>query len=283
MNKIIVLIITFLISVNANAQNVGIGTTSPATSAKLEVSSTTQGFLPPRITIAQRVAITNPAVGLVIFCTECDELEVYNGTIWKNTEGYAACVSPSLPGVAICNQVWMTKNLDVTKYRNGDTIPQVTDKTEWANLTIGAWCWYNNDSATYGATYGKLYNWYAVNDSRGLAPQGWHVPSDAEWSTLLTCLGGDGVAGGKMKETGTIHWLSPNTNADNSSGFTGLPGGYRGHNGLFYDVGAAGNLWSSAELNSTLAWHSYLFYGNSVLGIGGDDKAYGFSIRCLRD
>ena len=131
----------------------------------------------------------------------------------------------------------MDKNLDVDRYRNGDPIPKVTDPTAWVALTTGAYCYYNNDSATYAATYGKLYNWYAVNDPRGLAPAGWHIPSDAEWATIETCLGGASVAGGEMKETGTIHWQSPNTGATNSSGFTGLPGGYRNYDVVFSDVG----------------------------------------------
>src|ERR1035437_2945754 len=102
----------------------------------------------------------------------------------------------SIPSVTICTQVWMLNNLEVTTYRNGDPIPQVTDPAAWGLLSTGAWCWYNNDSATNASTYGKLYNWYAVNDPRGLAPTGWHVPSDAEWTTLSTCLGGAFVAGG---------------------------------------------------------------------------------------
>ena len=107
-----------------------------------------------------------------------------------------------IPSITICNQVWMLKNLDVSTYRNGDPIPQVTDPTTWVGLTTGAWCYYNNDPAN-GAIYGKLYNWYAVNDPRGLAPTGWHVPSDAEWTELSTCLDAispTGNVGGKMKE-----------------------------------------------------------------------------------
>ena len=129
--------------------------------------------------------------------------------------------------VTICNQTWTKSNLNVSKYRNGDFIPQVTDPTAWANLTTGAWCYYNDDPAN-GAVYGKLYNWHAVNDPRGLAPQGWHIPSDIELTTLTNCLGGESIAGGQMKESGFAHWLSPNTDATNSSGFTGLPGGSRG-------------------------------------------------------
>jgi len=131
-----------------------------------------------------------------------------------------------LSSVQIGNQTWTLKNLDVSTYRNGDPIPQVQDNTAWANLSTGAWCYYLNNTAN-GTIYGKLYNWYAVNDPRGLAPNGYHIPTDAEWTTLTTYLGGSTLAGGKMKEAGSSHWLSPNTGATNSSGFKGLPGGFR--------------------------------------------------------
>src|SRR5665647_2153473 len=156
-------------------------------------------------------------------------------TSCKKTKTNPPTPPVSIPSVTICTQVWMLKNLDVSTYRNGDLIPEVTDQTAWATLTTGAWCYNNNDPAV-GVIYGKLYNWYAVNDPRGLAPTGWHVPSDAEWTTLSTCLGGDAVAGGAKKETGTTHWTSPNTGATNSSGFTALPGGLRDRTGPFYNV-----------------------------------------------
>ncbi len=183
----------------------------------------------------------------------------------------------------ICSQVWMAQNLDVSTYRNGDPIPKVTDPIQWAALTTGAWCWYNNDSATYAATYGKLYNWFAVNDSRGLAPVGWHVPTDAEWTTLETCLGGASVAGGKMKETGTSHWYSPNTAATNSSGFAGLPGGNRDNNGSFVSIGTSSGWWSSTANFIYSAWRWYLTYNSGGLGKYGNSKQNGFSVRCIRD
>jgi len=182
----------------------------------------------------------------------------------------------------ICDQDWMVRNLDVDHYRNGDPIPQVTDPAVWATLTTGAWCWYENNSAN-GTVYGKLYNWYAVNDARGLAPAGWHVPSDAEWTTLTDCLGGEIVAGGKMKETGTAHWFSPNTGADNSSGFTGLPGGHRAAEGSFFYAGLVGYWWSSTELNTALAWARYVNYISAIAFTLGDTKTHGFSVRCVRD
>jgi uncharacterized protein (TIGR02145 family) len=188
-----------------------------------------------------------------------------------------------LPAIQIGTQQWMSKNLDVAFYRNGDPIPQVTDPEEWKFLTTGAWCYYSNDPIQ-GAKYGKLYNWYAVNDPRGLAPQGWHIPSDAEWTTLETTLGGALVAGGKMKVAGTVHWAFPNTGADNSSGFAGLPGGSRNYNGTFSNAGLAGYWWSAtAGIGTWLAlWRSL---GSSSAGISrsATDKQYGFSVRCLRD
>ena len=182
--------------------------------------------------------------------------------------------------VIIGTQTWMVKNLDVTTYRDGTAIPQVTDPAAWAALTTGAWCWYNNTSNT---TYGKLYNWYAVNDPRGLAPAGFHVPSDGEWTTLSTTLGGLSVAGDKMKSAGTTLWASPNTGATNSSGWAGLPGGSRGTSGSFFNDGFNGYWWSSTENLTTNAWYHYLYSSNGYIFRYYFGKPYGFSVRCLRD
>lgn len=189
------------------------------------------------------------------------------------------------PSVKICNQTWMLKNLDVDKYRNGDPIPQVTDPTQWSSLTTGAWCYYNND-ATNGATYGKLYNWYAVNDPRGLSPQGWHVATDEEWTTLSTCLNGETIAGGKMKEAGTSHWTNPNTEATNSSGFTALPAGGRAAGGNFSYVGENGYWWSSTpETGSSIifVWARSLQNNIGSVYRGSFGKVLGFSVRCVKD
>ena len=279
MKKVFAFIIIVLSCMDIAAQNVGIGTTTPAPSALLDISSTTKGFLPPRMTIAQRDGITSPVAGLQIWCIDCNALQVYDGTFWQNI--YSSKVV--LPNIPICSQVWMNKNLNVSRYRNGDVIPQVTDNAQWVFLTTGAWCWYNNDSATYAATYGKLYNWYAVNDSRGLAPTGWHIPSDFEWTTLENCLGGVGVAGGKMKETGTLHWLTPNTGATNSSGFTGLPGGCRKPDGQFDFITNFGYLWSSTAGSNTDAWARSLVYSNASINRNYLSMNYGISIRCIKD
>jgi uncharacterized protein (TIGR02145 family) len=184
--------------------------------------------------------------------------------------------------VAICNQKWTKTNLNVSKYRNGDVIPQVTDATQWGSLTTGAWCYYNNDPAN-GVIYGKLYNWYAVIDPRGLSPIGYHIPSDAEWTTLTTCLGGDGVAGGKMKSTDTSLWGSPNTDANNSSGFTGLPGRYRFSDGRFLGINATSGWWSSSEYSTMDGWNLSLIYGNSSAIRNYVSKLGGNSVRCVKD
>jgi len=200
----------------------------------------------------------------------------------------------NIPQVTICTQTWTTKNLAVTAYSDGTPIPQVTDPNAWASLTTGAWCYYNNDAAN-GTTYGKLYNWYAavgIYDAaslanatlrKKLAPTGWHVPTDAEWTTLTTCLGGESVAGGKMKETGTAHWTTPNTGATNESGFTGLPGGCRDSYGPFFFIGNYGFWWSSSEVVSTFAWYRLLNYDFGIADRDNYYKDYGFSVRCLRD
>jgi uncharacterized protein (TIGR02145 family) len=181
--------------------------------------------------------------------------------------------------VTIGTQTWMVENLKTTKYRNGDAIANVIDGATWGGLSSGAYCWYNG----YGATYGALYNWYAVADSRNIAPTGWHVPTDAEWYTLTDYLGGLNAAGVKLKEAGTVHWRTPNTGASNSSGFTALPGGYRDDNGIFGYIGGYGYLWSSTEYSTLQAWTMYTGYDLSNAGIGYGRKVYGYSVRCLRD
>lgn len=202
------------------------------------------------------------------------------GTAYGNEVSFNTFSSAS--EVRICLQIWKVKNLEVTTYRNGDPIPEVTDPTAWTGLSTGAWCYYNNDPAN-GTVYGKLYNWYAVNDPRGLAPTGWHVPSNAEWTILGTCLGGDAVAGGNMKETGTTHWTTPNTGATNSSGFTGLPGGRRNAIGVFSQVGSYGIWWSSTEFNTAFAVYRLLGYNDGNLIGSNNEKQIGFSVRCVKD
>jgi len=185
--------------------------------------------------------------------------------------------------ILIGDQVWMAENLKVTHYRNREAISTKHNQTEWLYLLTGAYAVFN-DNVTNATTYGYLYNWYAVDDSRNIAPEGWHVPTDDEWQTLVDYLGGESVAGGKLKEAGTSHWSSPNTGATNESGFTALPGGYRyGSIGNFYDMGNYDYFWSSTEYGSFSAWARLLGYDTSVVGHNGGNKRYGFSVRCVRD
>jgi uncharacterized protein (TIGR02145 family) len=197
-----------------------------------------------------------------------------------------------MPNITIGTQIWSSTNLDVTSYRDGTPIPQVTDPTQWANLTTGAWCYYNNDSAN-GAIYGKLYNWYAVvgihdNDpntpNKVLAPIGWHIPSDFEWTSLINYLGGENFAGGKMKSTGTSLWQAPNTGATNESGFLGHPGGVRFMDTLCC-IGEVAQWWSNLdyESNPTYAFRVEIFFNHTHLSSGQGYKTNGCSVRLVKD
>jgi len=372
------LLLSVLISFTMFGQ-VGIGTTTPNPSAKLDITSTTQGLLPPRMTYIQKMAIASPAQGLIIYCTNCGtngEVEVYNGVSWVNmigsnvqnglpvvttttassitsttaasggnitsnggvsilaegvcwsttsgaesisgshsSDGTSNSFSSSITGlttgityyvkayasnvvgtsygneisfttpnnnsvvqVTIGNQVWMQKNLDVSTYSNGDLIPQVSDPTAWASLTTGAWCYYNNDISN-NATYGKLYNWFAITDPRGLAPVGWHVPSVAEFTSLSNYLGGSSVSGSAMMSTGTTLWPSPNSNATNTSGFSAIPGGYRSSGGGFNSLGNWAVFWSS-----DIGYYDWQLRGNqSDFNKYPDTGTFGFSVRVIHN
>ena len=185
--------------------------------------------------------------------------------------------------VTIGTQVWMTENLKTTKYNDGTPIPLVTDGTAWSNLSSPGYCW-------NGADYGALYNWYTVNTAK-VCPQGWHVPTDVEWHTLILYLDAAAslsgypeslIAGGKLKETGTKHWQDPNTGATNETGFTALPGGYRSSGG-FSVTGLTGIWWSSSESYVGYAWNRYLLDQFSGIGRYADPKGNGNSVRCLKD
>ena len=274
------------------ADKLGVGTTNITTSAKMEVNSTTQGFLPPRMSTGQRDAIVSPVAGLTIWCSNAKELEVYDGSRWTNMIG-GTTAADNTPRVLIGAKTWTTQNLNVSTYRDGTSIPRVDNATTWAGLTTGAYCYFNNDSATYAAVYGKLYNWYAVagiydasslsNASlrKNLAPAGYHIPTDAEWSTLTTTLGAN--PGTQMKSTST--WTSGGTgNGTNTSGFTGLPGGNRSFNGLtFGGLNGTGYWWSSTEISSTNAWYRALVGTLTSVDRYDVSKAYGMSVRCLLD
>lgn len=187
----------------------------------------------------------------------------------------------------IGQQSWLTDNLKVTHYRNGDEIPNITGDTPWSGLSTGAYCWYSND-ISWKDSYGALYNWFAVVDSRELCPAGWHIPSNSEWITLTNHLLGTNVAGGKMKMTRTEpnahpRWDSPNTGATNESGFSGLPGGHRDSYGTSSQIGRYGDFWSSTTESPANAYVRTLSYSTGGVGEGSYDKNDGYSVRCVKD
>jgi len=241
---------------------------------------------------------TNTTYYLRAFATNSAGTAYGNEVSFTTTSGSGIIVSNPGAGVTFNGytyssivlgngQEWMAENLRTNVYANGDPIPNITDGTQWAYLTTGAWAHNNNDSQ-YENPYGKLYNWYAVNDTRNVCPTGWHVPSDTEWTTLVAYLEilGQNTPGGHMKSTGTQYWLSPNTDATNESGFSGLPGGYRFAIGTFFNSGSLGMLgswWLSTEVSSNVAMYRTLIYTNGLVGGIDNNKPSGFSVRCLRD
>jgi len=202
------------------------------------------------------------------------------GTVCPNSPNVTDIDGNVYASVQIGDQCWMAENLKTTQNRDGTPIPNVTDGTAWSLLSSGAWCNYDNIS-DYDAIYGKLYNWYAAANPN-ICPQGWHMPTDAEWTVLTTYLGGDWVAGGKMKAT-TL-WNVPNTGATNESGFSGLPGGNRNpNNGYFYLLGNYGNWWSASESGAERAWGRALANDYADVGRNANYKRNGFCLRCVRD
>lgn len=185
--------------------------------------------------------------------------------------------------VKIGTQTWLVESLKTTKYSNGDPIALVTAEASWSALSTGAYSDFSNNTAN-ATVYGHLYNWYAVKDSRKICPTGWHVPTNDEWSTLASSLGGEAVAGGKLKEAGTSHWASPNTQASNSSGFTALPAGYRYANGYFFDMYESVFFWTSSgnSVDNGYAWS--LFYNDeATYEESNNDAKNGYSVRCIKD
>ena len=284
------LAIALFVMISANGQNIGIGTNAPSSSAQLEVASTNKGFLMPRMTYAQRKLIANPATGLMIYCTDCalGEFQGFDGKNWVNMIGNPAA---DFPAVNICDKVWSAKNFDGSTYSDGTAIPEVQNPDEWAALTTGAWCYYNNDAAN-GPIYGKLYNWYAVagiyNDAsyfdpslrKKLAPAGWHVPTDDEWYTII-------CSGGSLKSTtgwdnngGTV----PNGNGNNSTGFTALPGGER-NDVSFSDATIYGYWWTgtASPEDASLSYSRLITYFDEGIYSTSYSNTTGQSVRLVKD
>jgi len=269
---------------------VGIGTSSPDTSSILHLNSNNKGFLPPRMGRYSRLNIASPAIGLLVYQGSGGSprgFYYYDGDAWVylgTAEGGAGHVidadGNSYPTVVIGGQEWMAENLKVTHYRNGDPIPNVTDGATWESLTSGAYCWYGNDSAT-NAKYGPLYNFYAVDDERELCPFHWHIPDTSEWIFMENILSwySPEPSGGQMK-TASL-WNSPNTDATNRSGFSGLPGGYRDE--YFHNMGGHGAWWSSTEDGTFSSYFFRLGYNDNVLEMWNNAKWFGFSVRSVRN
>ncbi len=290
MKKNTLLILTFLFAgIIVKAQGLGINTdgSAPNNSAMLDVSSTTKGFLPPRMTTAQRSLIPTPAEGLIIYNTDEKTLNIFNGNSWGLLDPLV-CGKPfndSRDGktyntVIIGSQCWMKENLNIGLRINS---------SEWqsGNGTFEKYC--NGDNESNCDVYGGLYQWnemmqYSETPGvQGICPTGWHLPTQAELATLIGYLGGSDVAGGKMKETGTTHWISPNTGATNSSGFTGLPGGMRQTDGSTTVLGITAHFWSSSKMDD-LSFLSIIL-GNDIPEIVSIyyDRWHGMSVRCVKN
>jgi len=280
-------------------------TVSPSNATDKTVTWTSSN---PAIATIANGKITALAAGVVTITAKAGDKTVTctvtitaNSNTQINADGKTGTVTDaqgnSYAIIKIGDQWWMTENLKATTYNDGTAIPNVTDATAWAALTTGAYCDYSNLAAN-GAKYGYLYNWYAVNTGK-LAPAGWHVPTNTEWTTLENYLIANGynydgsTTGNYIAKSlaAKTDWTASTTTGaigndltlNNSTGFSALPGGYRNNNGSFYYLGLIGNWWSAAEYSSAGAWGRSLDYSGSILGSGDDYKGYGFSVRCVRD
>lgn len=225
---------------------------------------------------------------LLIFTNSCKKDIVYDSNTIINTDGKTGKVK-DIEGnvykiVKIGNQWWMGENLKTTKYRDGTSIPNVTDNT-WSSLTTSAYCDYDNTPSN-SDIYGRLYNWYAVTNAQNICPKGWHVPSNAEWLELSDYLGNENMAGEKLKQTDTIHWESPNNKATNEVGFTALPGGCRNMYQSYFNYKRQIALWwtsTESSTNSKNAYNREISIMYSYIGAGTYYKVTGSSVRCVKD
>ncbi|MES2431226.1 MAG: fibrobacter succinogenes major paralogous domain-containing protein [Bacteroidota bacterium] len=200
----------------------------------------------------------------------------------------------ALPNVTICDQVWMKNNLSVATYRNGDIIPEVKDPFLWELQTTGAWCWFNND--VKNADRGRLYNGYAITDPRGLAPYGWHIASDSEWTQMVKCIDPltnttctgchqSETAGGALKEAGIAHWQEANVGATNSSGFTAIPASWRSANGMFvlHDLAQSAYFWTASSLDASELFYRTIDHQGTHISRNSTIKKVAYSVRCVKN
>ena len=289
MKKIALLLFAVVFLYGKPYAQVGINADSstPDPSAMLDVKSSTQGLLVPRMTAAQRSVINPAATGLLVYQTDPPAgFYYYSGTAWTFlgvAEGGGGHVidadGNAYATVKIDDKEWMQENLRVTHYRNGDPIDLVVTNPDWSRGT-GAYCWYNNDPVANKLLYGAIYNWAAVNDPRGLCPLGWHTATHAEWTALTTYLGGTGIAGGKLKSA--VYFAPPNAGATNASGFSATPGGFRVWDGAFSGLTERGYWWTST-LDGTNAWYRTVSFGDTQVEVYSIGQDFGFSVRCVRD
>lgn len=302
MKKITLFLVSVLFVVQMNAQGVGISDdgSQPHSSAQLDIQSTTKGFLPPVMTQDQRNAISNPAPGLQIYNSDTKEPNYYNGSEWKSMVASAEVPVSEVVDidgnvyttVVIGAQEWFVEDLKTTKYNDGTEIPFIATFGGWEYLETPAYTFYDAvpiDQVQDNLDYGYLYNWYIVdaasNGNKNVCPIGWHVPTDGEWTLLTEELGGEAIAGGKLKEAGYTHWTEDvNGVATNSSGFTGLPGGYRAsYDGYCYYLGSRSDWWSTSSSDQYNAFYRKLNHDDIQVVRAGVNKKFGFSIRCMKD
>jgi uncharacterized protein (TIGR02145 family) len=233
-----------------------------------------------RIWICQIVVIFS----VLVFTNSCKKADEKEKLVTDNDTTVADKDGNVYKTVTLGTQIWMAENLKTTRYRNGDKIGTTTPATLDIHLeTSPKYQWAYDGNENNVATYGRLYTWYAVTDSRNVCPAGWHIPGKIEWTALTTFLGDESVSGGKLKETGTTHWLSPNSGATNESGYSALPGGGRDSYGGFFDIGRNGGWWSSDDYNANNGWYFYLYNDYSNTNMPSDSKGNGYSVRCLKD
>ena len=263
---------------------------APDASAMLDVKSTIKGFLLPNMTHAEMYAISTPATGLMVFNTTDNKVVFYNGISWMYVDGmpFHNCgevYTDTRDGntyntISINGQCWFAENLKIGSMINGST-------AQTNNGIIEKYCFDNN--TTNCDTYGGLYQWnemmqYVTSEgTQGICPTGWHIPTDAEWTALTNYAGGLSVAGGKLKETGTSHWLTPNTGATNEYGFTNLPAGYHNSDGNFHYQTSFSYTWSSAVQTTDNAWGRRMNYDGANVNNWSFNKEWGLSIRCIQD